>query len=45
MVDVPFGLTGDAFSLVPSPATTIFYHKPVEEIAFGPASWMWDYIR
>lgn len=22
-----------------------FYHSPEEEIAFGPACWMWDYLR
>eukprot|EP00003_Mantamonas_plastica_P008878 TRINITY_DN1795_c0_g1_i3.p1 TRINITY_DN1795_c0_g1~~TRINITY_DN1795_c0_g1_i3.p1 ORF type:complete len:636 (+),score=202.23 TRINITY_DN1795_c0_g1_i3:272-2179(+) len=22
-----------------------FYHKPEEEIAFGPACWLWDYLR
>lgn len=22
-----------------------FYHTPEEEIAYGPASWLWDYLR
>ena len=21
------------------------YHSPQEEIAFGPACWLWDYLR
>ena len=24
---------------------TVKYHKPQEEIAFGPACWLWDYLR
>ena len=28
-----------------SPELEIRYHKPEEEIAFGPACWMWDYLR
>lgn len=23
----------------------IKYHRPEEEIAFGPACWLWDYLR
>ncbi|KAK0555075.1 glutamine-dependent NAD(+) synthetase [Tilletia horrida] len=23
----------------------VFYHKPEEEIALGPACWLWDYLR
>jgi len=23
----------------------VFFHKPEEEIALGPACWMWDYLR
>ncbi|KAG8623931.1 hypothetical protein KVT40_008907 [Elsinoe batatas] len=23
----------------------VIYHKPEEEIALGPAAWMWDYLR
>lgn len=26
-------------------ARTPFYHTPEEEIALGPACWMWDYLR
>ncbi|KAL3234872.1 Glutamine-dependent NAD(+) synthetase [Nakaseomyces bracarensis] len=31
--------------VVPTPKTEPFYHKLEEEIALGPACWMWDYIR
>ncbi|MCJ1336887.1 glutamine-dependent NAD(+) synthetase [Bachmanniomyces sp. S44760] len=31
--------------LAPSWAITIKYHKPEEEIALGPACWLWDYLR
>ncbi|CAD6906105.1 unnamed protein product [Tilletia controversa] len=26
-------------------AVDVFYHKPEEEIALGPACWLWDYLR
>lgn len=29
----------------PTLTKDIFYHTPEEEIAFGPACWMWDYLR
>jgi NAD+ synthase (glutamine-hydrolysing) len=28
-----------------SPPIAPRYHTPVEEIAFGPACWLWDYLR
>ncbi|CCF58117.1 hypothetical protein KAFR_0D04690 [Kazachstania africana CBS 2517] len=31
--------------IVPSKSRPIFYHTPEEEIALGPACWLWDYIR
>ncbi len=31
--------------LAPSPEIPIFHHSPAEEIAFGPACWLWDYLR
>lgn len=31
--------------LAPSPAVQVRYHAPEEEIALGPACWMWDYLR
>jgi NAD+ synthase (glutamine-hydrolysing) len=29
----------------PSKAMPPFYHSPEEEIALGPACWLWDYLR
>ena len=45
-VDVDFGLClpGDTAAL-PSPAREPFYYRPEEEIAYGPAAWLWDYLR
>ena len=31
--------------LSPSPIQTVRYHTPNEEIALGPACWLWDYLR
>ncbi|KAI3928492.1 hypothetical protein MKW98_024093 [Papaver atlanticum] len=31
--------------LLSSPLEEIKYHSPEEEIAFGPACWIWDYLR
>ncbi|ODQ67714.1 glutamine-dependent NAD(+) synthetase with GAT domain-containing protein [Nadsonia fulvescens var. elongata DSM 6958] len=31
--------------LVPTKIRPIRYHTPEEEIALGPACWMWDYLR
>lgn len=28
-----------------APATEVRYHSPEEEIALGPACWLWDYLR
>lgn len=30
---------------LPTPAREPFYHTPEEEIARGPACWLWDYLR
>ncbi|KAL4439201.1 hypothetical protein ABPG77_004103 [Micractinium sp. CCAP 211/92] len=30
---------------LPTPAREAFYHTPEEEIARGPACWLWDYLR
>jgi hypothetical protein len=45
-VDVDFGLClpGDTAAL-PSPKREAFYYRPEEEIAYGPAAWLWDYLR
>lgn len=32
-------------SVTPSIPRDVFYHTPEEEIALGPACWLWDYIR
>ncbi|XP_010553563.1 PREDICTED: glutamine-dependent NAD(+) synthetase [Tarenaya hassleriana] len=45
-VSVPVKLT-QPFNLKVSLTSpkTIMYHSPEEEIAFGPACWLWDYLR
>ncbi len=32
-------------TVVPSKPFPIKYHRPEEEIAYGPACWLWDYVR
>lgn len=46
-LDVRLGrLEGDeAPNMGPSPAFQPRYHAPEEEIALGPACWLWDYLR
>ncbi|CCC71471.1 hypothetical protein NCAS_0H01610 [Naumovozyma castellii] len=48
-IDVPIELApkNSRFdpTIVPSKARDVSYHKPEEEIAMGPACWMWDYLR
>jgi NAD+ synthase (glutamine-hydrolysing) len=29
----------------PSSPLEVHYHLPEEEIALGPACWLWDYVR
>ncbi|KAJ7876832.1 carbon-nitrogen hydrolase [Mycena leptocephala] len=41
-VEVPFALTSGKFDIV---REEDMYHKPEEEIALGPACWLWDYLR
>eukprot|EP00808_Paulinella_micropora_P029108 g24370.t1 len=43
-VRVDFNLC-TAGRVVPSPQIEIKLHLPEEEIAFGPACWLWDYLR
>jgi NAD+ synthase (glutamine-hydrolysing) len=31
--------------IAPSPERPIHFHEPPEEIALGPACWLWDYLR
>lgn len=41
-----FDLTHPAqASLKPSQPTAVHIHTPEEEIAYGPACWLWDYLR
>ncbi|KDQ26751.1 hypothetical protein PLEOSDRAFT_1093786 [Pleurotus ostreatus PC15] len=53
-VEVPFALSGGKFEEVkfddiagvsPTQGPEVKYHTPEEEIAFGPACWLWDYLR
>jgi hypothetical protein len=38
-------LTTSSLTLATSKARPPFYLKPEEEIALGPACWLWDYLR
>jgi NAD+ synthase (glutamine-hydrolysing) len=46
-LEVELGDNGDELdpTIQPSPSLTPRYHVPEEEIALGPACWMWDYVR
>eukprot|EP00927_Polykrikos_kofoidii_P068639 TRINITY_DN6398_c0_g1_i3.p1 TRINITY_DN6398_c0_g1~~TRINITY_DN6398_c0_g1_i3.p1 ORF type:complete len:846 (+),score=115.36 TRINITY_DN6398_c0_g1_i3:83-2539(+) len=45
-VGVNFNLTSsDSLSLTPSAVREPRIHDPMEEIAFGPSAWLWDYLR
>ncbi|KAF1324597.1 Nad+ synthetase, partial [Globisporangium splendens] len=45
-IDVSFSLCHeDSTFLYPHPPIDVRYHVPEEEIALGPACWMWDYLR
>jgi len=44
-VTVAFTLCDPSASLFPSPAISVRVHDPMEEIALGPACWLWDYLR
>jgi len=44
-VDFDLSLPGEDECLPPSPAFTWQFHSPEEEIALGPACWLWDYLR
>ncbi|KAI8379492.1 uncharacterized protein BYT42DRAFT_545837 [Radiomyces spectabilis] len=47
--NVPMSLThpdmDSDISLRPTKAREVSYHTPEEEIALGPACWLWDYLR
>ncbi|KZT07503.1 glutamine-dependent NAD(+) synthetase with GAT domain-containing protein [Laetiporus sulphureus 93-53] len=40
-----FQFSKDEDELVVSPKVEVRYHIPEEEIALGPACWLWDYVR
>eukprot|EP00112_Aurelia_sp_Birch-Aquarium-sp1_P015458 Seg3424.3 transcript_id=Seg3424.3/GoldUCD/mRNA.D3Y31 product="Glutamine-dependent NAD" protein_id=Seg3424.3/GoldUCD/D3Y31 len=43
---VDFSLTHEDSLIIPvTPVIKTFLHKPEEEIALGPACWLWDYVR
>ena len=46
-IEVDFRLSGndDDLQYSPTPPRPPRYHLPEEEIAFGPACWLWDYLR
>ncbi|KAG8884093.1 glutamine-dependent NAD(+) synthetase [Tulasnella sp. 332] len=48
-IEVPMALSGDTADLMPDLKVTkpieVRYHVPEEEIALGPACWLWDYLR
>ncbi len=44
-IQVEFDLTVDDVLLSPTRPVEVSYHTPEEEIAYGPAAWLWDYLR
>ncbi len=44
-ISADFDLTVEDSSHPPSSPIDVTYHKPEEEIAYGPACWLWDYLR
>jgi NAD+ synthase (glutamine-hydrolysing) len=47
-IKVNFNITTPSVSFLNSPLTTckeVHYHLPEEEIAYGPACWLWDFLR
>ncbi|THH05396.1 hypothetical protein EW145_g4824 [Phellinidium pouzarii] len=48
-IEVPFALSGppelENYDHEGQKAYEVRYHRPEEEIALGPACWMWDYLR
>jgi len=46
-LDIELGGKGDELDLAiqPSPYIQARIHEPEEEIALGPACWLWDYLR
>jgi NAD+ synthase (glutamine-hydrolysing) len=44
-IPVDFELTHRPDGFAPARPIQIRYHTPEEEIAYGPACWLWDYLR
>ncbi|KAI9702264.1 MAG: glutamine-dependent NAD(+) synthetase [Bogoriella megaspora] len=47
-IDIDYRLstrTADNWRVKPSVPINIKYYRPEEEIAYGPAVWLWDYLR
>ncbi|KAF9005960.1 hypothetical protein BDQ17DRAFT_1352471 [Cyathus striatus] len=53
-IEVPFALTSGKFEevreedmvgIISTKSREVKYHTPEEEIALGPACWLWDYMR
>ncbi len=44
-IQVNFDLTDPNLRLAPTKPIEVHYHSPEEEIAYGPANWLWDYLR
>ncbi|KAJ3526313.1 hypothetical protein NM208_g11250 [Fusarium decemcellulare] len=46
-IEVDFSLSHSDIDVLraPTPARPARYHLPEEEIALGPACWLWDYLR
>lgn len=44
-ITADFDLTSAEIHRVPTPPIDVRYHIPEEEIAYGPACWLWDYLR
>ena len=44
-ISADFELTAEDFADSPSSPIEVIYHTPEEEIAYGPACWLWDYLR
>jgi len=42
--EINYSITDNSL-ISPTPIMDVFYHTPEEEVAFGPACWLWDYLR
>jgi NAD+ synthase (glutamine-hydrolysing) len=45
IIKIDFSLIASPEHQRPTPKKNIFYNTPEQEISFGPACWMWDYLR